>query len=61
MLSENLVIPVQICDELPYGQGEVWGQTDRQAGGRKNGQAARRGQQHYPFGLKCQKEKNHKM
>ena len=30
MFGENLVILVQICDELLWGQGKVYGQTDGQ-------------------------------
>ena len=28
------MIPAQICDELPYGQGKVYGQTDGRTDGR---------------------------
>ena len=30
MFGTNLVIPAPICDELSYGQGKVYGQTDGQ-------------------------------
>ena len=46
MFSANLVIPAQVCD----GQGKVYGQTE----GRADGQADRRRQRQYPFGLKGQ-------
>ena len=42
MLGANLVIPAQICDELLWRQGKVYGRTDR------------RRQRQFPFCLKGQ-------
>ena len=34
MFGANLVIRAEICKELSYGQGKVYGRTDRQMEGR---------------------------
>ena len=44
MFGANLVIPAEICDELSYGQGQVYGEK---MDGRMNTRT-----QQYPFGLK---------